>query len=630
MSAKPFHPNPDSEVEARPRQQGAAALAILLSLALGAALLTGPPAPRAAKAAGKTAPPRVTPAAPVIPGTTLTAPPPEIEGPPGAPIGAVVIEGLQRVDSSMVLRKLGLRPGERLSAERARAGLRALYDLGYFSDLQLDADTLEDGAVALTLTVRERPTAGGIEFRGNKAVDTSKLKTATGLTIGQWVDDALLEAEASKLREYYRNEGYAQAKITARLVPPESRVPTVVFDIQEGRKVRIQSFAFSGIQAFDAGTLRKQLKSHAHGFLRSGTYKPEQLEEDAGRVGSYYRDHGYRDVLVHTPTIAYDTTGANITVNFQIEEGPLEHFGISRWAGGAIFPDSVLGKFLTYKPGEVYSEGAVRKSLEGLYAAYQERGYIYVSIDPQMGTRDHTVDLQYAITEGRPAHLHEVKVAGNTRTKEKVIRREVTMHQGDLFRRSAVQRSQRDVFSLGLFSDVQIDYQPPPGDTAASDVDLTFKVAEKQTGTASMGAGYSSSTGLTGFADLGHKNIFGGGQSVNLHLERGGSASNYELSYTEPYFRDTPTSVGFDIYNTLRNSRSASISSVSTHFDQKRRGAALTLGRPLGFIDYSRVSVTYRLEDVTLQNFILDSVTVCDKTVKASDGKTDSCVQTHR
>ncbi|MBI5835804.1 MAG: outer membrane protein assembly factor BamA [Candidatus Eisenbacteria bacterium] len=559
---------------------------------------------------------------PAAPGAITPLPPAPADA---AMVDSVWVSGVARVDSALVARKLGVRAGDRYNPESVRRGLRALFDLGYFSDLRLDADTLTDGTVVLTLTVQERPTVGAVEFTGNKNVDASKLRTAVGVSPGQWADADMLAAEAGRLREFYRGEGYAGAVIEARLVPPDSRMPNVIFEIREGDKVRIEAITFTGNRAFEAKQIRKALQTHPHGFLRSGTYKPEELEADVENVATFYKDRGYRQVHVGSPELAYDTTGTRLTVNFPVIEGPLERFGVTRWTGSTVFPDSMLPHFLDYRPGDVYSQAKVRKTMEAIYGAYLDRGYIFADLDPQMGTRDSLVDLQYAVTEGRQAHLRELKVTGNQRTKEKVVRRQILMRQGDVFRRTALQRSQRDVFSLGLFSNVLVDYQPAPEPNPNGDVDLTIKVEEKETGTASAGAGYSSQTGMTGFADLGHKNIFGGGQSVNLHLERGSNVSDYQLSYTEPFFKDTPTTVGFDVFNTFRNRASASVSSIATYYDTKRRGAAITLGRPVGFIDYSRFSFTYRLEDVTLTNFIdslicKDGSATCPDSLKTLNG----------
>ena len=189
--------------------------------------------------------------------------------------------------------------------------------------------------------------------------------------------------------------------------------------------------------------------------------------------------------------------------------------------------------------------------------------------------------------EGSPSNVRLIHIAGNHGTREKVIRREIDIHEGDRFKRSALVRSQGDVFRLGFFEDVQIDFVP----AESTDVDITLKVKEKQVGTASAGAGYTAQSGLTGFIELGHNNVLGNGQSLSLHLERGAKRSDYYLSFTEPWFRDTPTLLGFSGFKTNRE---------LDLYNERRTGGSVRLGRPLPWPDYSRGSFTYQLEDVII------------------------------
>jgi len=200
------------------------------------------------------------------------------------------------------------------------------------------------------------------------------------------------------------------------------------------------------------------------------------------------------------------------------------------------------------------------------------------------------VDVIYEVQEGSRSRVADIQIHGNTRTKENVIRREATVRPGDVFRRSSLVRTQRDIFALGYFQDVAVDYEPT-GDSA--DIRLKLRVQEKQTGTASAGAGYSSQSGLTGFIELGHNNLFGTGQSINLHLERGGKRNNIQISYTDPWFRDTPLTLGFDVFNMRR---------AYDFYDRKDVGGGIRAGRPLGWPDYTRVLVSYELRDVTLDD----------------------------
>jgi outer membrane protein insertion porin family len=246
------------------------------------------------------------------------------------------------------------------------------------------------------------------------------------------------------------------------------------------------------------------------------------------------------------------------------------------------------------RSGEPFSQERIDETLGDVYSLYTERGYLLgLFIDPSLQTRQDTVDVVFDVHEGDPSHVREVSIEGNTRTREYVVRRELALAPGDLLRRSALMRSQRDVMALGFFEEVLPDYRPVGDGT--TDIDVIFNVKERTTGTASAGAGFSSDTGVTGFIDLGHPNLFGRGQSVQIHLERGSRRQDYRFSFTEPWLLGRPTSLGADLFSTER---------VLDLFTENRRGGGLRLGRPWFFRwpDFSRVFFSYTLEDVTFSD----------------------------
>jgi outer membrane protein insertion porin family len=237
--------------------------------------------------------------------------------------------------------------------------------------------------------------------------------------------------------------------------------------------------------------------------------------------------------------------------------------------------------------GEPYDQSRIQKAQGDAYAAYAEAGYLYVGIEPRETVRDSAVDVEFGIQEGAPSNVRYIQITGNHGTREKVIRREISIHEGDRFKRSALVRTQGDIMRLGFFEDVQLDFSPAD----STDVDINLKVKEKQVGTASAGAGYTAQSGLTGFLDLGHNNVLGNGQSLAMHLERGARTSNYSLSFTEPWFHDTPTLLGVSAFNT---------NNVLDVYSEKRVGGSVRLGRPLRWPDYSRGSLGYSLENVRI------------------------------
>jgi len=209
------------------------------------------------------------------------------------------------------------------------------------------------------------------------------------------------------------------------------------------------------------------------------------------------------------------------------------------------------------------------------------------------------VDVNFQVEERQPSNIRYVNISGNKGTREKVIRREVSVREGERFRRASLLRTKDDLSRLGLFEDIQMDFTP----AESTDVDVNIKVKEKQVGTASAGAGYTNEAGLTGFLELGHNNLLGNGQSVQLHLERGGRTQDYLLSFTEPWFRDTPTLLGASVYNSTRD---------RDVYREKRVGGSVRTGRPLPWPDFSRASITYRLENVTLNLIDATAITPTD------------------
>jgi len=272
-----------------------------------------------------------------------------------------------------------------------------------------------------------------------------------------------------------------------------------------------------------------------------------------------------------------------------VHEGPRYRQGPVTWSGNTVVPTAELAKQWPKKGGPDYSLARIQKAQAGASGLYYEQGYLYVSVDPRETVTDSTVAVEYAISEGGPANVRNISITGNKGTREKVIRREIGIREGDRFRRSALIRSQGDVMRLGIFNEVIPDFAP----VDSTNVDLTFRVSEKQVGTASAGAGYTNQAGLTGFLELGHNNVLGNGQQLNLHLERGGKREDYQLSFTEPWFHDSPTLLGFSAYNTF---------SILDEFDQKRRGVSGRIGRPLPWPDYSRGSVSYTFEGLEFSN----------------------------
>ncbi len=537
----------------------------------------------------------------------LAAPPaaaqPEASSPesrePSAPVvlGAIRVTGNTTVDSARIVATMELAPGQRYSAEAVRRGVRKLLALGLFSDVIPRRGELTDGVLELIIEVRERPRISALGFEGNQKRENVDLEKKLFLKVGETLSLTRLQLQQDSLVAYYREEGFPRAAIEARLdTALASNQVAVTFRVTEGEKLRITRIRFTGATAFTEKRLRKAMKTKQKGFFGGGTLTDETFAEDRERLEAWYQDRGYRDAKVLDAVLSPGALSRDLTLTVSIEEGRYHTIGDVSWSGHAVIADEVIERIWNPRPGARYEKARIQRAQSDVYSAYAERGYLYLGVEPQETVRDTVVDIAFRITEGRPSKVRLVSITGNRGTREHVIRREIDLHEGDTFRRSALIRSQGDIMRLGLFESVIPDFQP----AESTDVDLVFRVTEKSVGTASAGAGFTNETGVTGFLDIGHSNVLGNGQALQLHLERGSQREEYTLSFTEPWFRGTPTLLGLSAYSTYRELQ---------EYDQRRRGGSLRLGRPLPWPDYARGSVAYTLEELLIKN-VVSTITV--------------------
>ena len=523
-------------------------------------------------------------------GDSLTADTTSVQAAPApAPalhVGRVDVRGNHIADSLRVIRTFEVFTGQPYSDEAVRRGIRKLFALGIFEDISTERNE-HDGVVDLTIHVQERPRIGKFVFHGNAKKSNSDLEKKLQIRVGEAYSPSAVHAQVDTLLKLYTDDGYAQAAITPYADTLETRHDVAIrFEIHEGEKVKISEVQVVGVTAFQTKVLRKQMKSKPGGLFGGGDVKDENFELDKQKVEAYYHNHGYRDAKVIGHELKPGDTPKHLIYVITVDEGSPYRFGKITWTGNTVVPSDELARAWRPRIWAPYDASAIEKAQGEAYSAYAERGYLYLNVEPRETVRDSMVDIEFHVGEGVPSNIRYVNITGNKGTREKVIRRQLSIHEGDRFRRSALVRTQGDLMRLGLFEDVALDFAP----AESSDVDLNIKVKEKQVGTASAGAGYTSQNGLTGFIELGHNNVLGNAQVLQLHLERGGSSSNYLLSFTEPWFHDTPTLLGFSLYNSYL---------LRDYYREKRVGGSAQIGRPLLHPDYSHIAVAYRLENVT-------------------------------
>lgn len=470
--------------------------------------------------------------------------------------------------------------------------IRRIYAMGLFANIQIQQEQTA-GGITVTLVVEEYPKLVKIEIQGNKKIKKDKIYDQLKLIEGKLISPAEVKDEVKNVKSLYEEKGYLLAQVESEVLESENAGEVVLrFKIKEGKKVKIKKIDVQGNETFSDKKIRKQMKNKQDSFFRSGEFDPEEYEEDKEKIVEFYKKEGYLDAEVLSDSIWYDPSRKDMFIQITVFEGPQYQFGKVSWEGSKIFSEDILQQAVRFQEGKVYDQEKYDKTLEELHSLYLEEGYLYARILDETKTKGNVVDIDYSISEGIPANIRRINISGNTKTREKVIRRELWVRPGQRFRRSLLMRSLRDVMYLNYFANVLPDYEVLDN----GDIDLTIDVEEKPTGQFSFGAGYSQRDKLVGTIGLGTPNLFGRGQTLQLNWEFGKTLQNVQLSFTEPWFLDTPTSVGFDLYNTNRI--------WYDDFTEERRGMGLRLGRRLSWPDdYFRLFLRYRLENVRYRDF---------------------------
>lgn len=498
----------------------------------------------------------------------------------------IEIEGNRIATSSLILGVSSIAKGSSLTPSIIQNTIHRLYGLGIFSDVRLEAEQVP-GGVKVYIVVHELPKLTALTFSGNHKINDKDLKEKLGLGVGGYISPFLVHSKQQQILDAYAEKGYFQAKVDWALdYNADSTEAALNYKIDEKSKVKVQKVVLTGNVRVKAHDLIKKMRNRKRGFLRSSDFAKEKYDEDLEKIITEYHKKGYTDAFLISDSMVIDSLTNRMTIYLNVYEGPQYYFGKSEFKGTEVLPVEYLQSKMKYKEGDVFNSEKYDESIFEIYTAYQEVGHLHIRVNDQKNTRaDSIVDISYDITEGLPSHVNLVRIVGNNRTKEKVIRREITVRPGQIFNRSLLIRSVRDVMALNFFSNVE----PVPVDLPNGDVDIEFKVDEKQTGQISAGAGYNSQDKLVGNLGMGIPNLGGNGQNLSFNVEFGKRRNSFSLSFTEPWAFGRPTLIGADVF--LINRR------WYDDYTEGRQGGALRIGRRLRWPDnYFRVYASYRLE----------------------------------
>jgi outer membrane protein insertion porin family len=524
---------------------------------------------------------------------------PTQQGPPIIRSIEIQYIGPQTISKEKVTAQIRTKAGQPYSESLAEQDIRALYATGAVQNVRIFAEPEGEG-VKVMVILQTRSLVNEIEIAGAERISAKKLRKSIDLKINGPLSEEELEKGRQKIIDTYQAKGFTNIDVKFHVDTDEARgTSRVIYTINEGPKGTISAVRFEGNTKFGDRILRKQMKTKGktlYSFIdKSGRLDETQLEQDINSVREWYQDHGYIDIDVKE--VRRERTKGKMTIVVVLAEGPQYHVGKLTITGARVATAQKVRALLKMKEGSVYSPKQIREDSKKIADAYGSGGYVDLQVTPQgVPASQSTIDVKYTIEEGNPSFVQRINIVGNTRTKDKVIRREVLIAPGDIFNSVRVETTKKRLDNLGYFSKVET-YPEDTGVTGRKD--LIIQVEEKRTGSLNFGAGFSTVDNLVGFIEmtqgnfdlLNWPNFTGAGQKFRARIQYGTSRKDVILSLTEPYFLDRRLSLGGQVFYNEADY-------YSSVYSQRNYGTSLETRKPIG--TFTAVSLVYLLQRTEL------------------------------
>jgi len=524
----------------------------------------------------------------------------------------IVVEGQRSVEPAAIIANAGLRIGGEITipSEQTRTAIQRLHNLRLFEDVQIFIEKRVEDGVFLLIKVRENPRLEKIEVFGNDELDEDDIIKKINLIKGQIITLRDLSEVIRLLKYQYDSDGYLNAKIDPKLIMVNDTTGRVALkiDIDEGPKVKVDYINFHGNKQYNDGDLKSEMKEtnerYWWKFWQTNKFDKKKYEEDKELVLAFYRNNGFRDAEILSDSLSYDEMRRYLTIDIYLSEGPQYFVRNIQWKGNTVYPSDMLSERLGFKKGDIFNQEKFEQNLRrneeesDVTSLYADNGYLWFQVEPGIDVvgKD-SLDITLQIHERNQFRVGRVLISGNTKTYEKVIRRELLTKPGDFFSRQLIIRSLRQLQQLNYFNPEKLKPDVRPIDDKT--VDLEYTVEEKSSDTFNMSVGYSGAFGFSGGLGVSFNNFslsepFRGGAGQTMTFDYQFGVSNYyrtfSIGFTEPWMFDTPTLFGFNLYDTRQ----------SYYADLHMRGAAIRIGRRFKWPDmYFRGDWTLRIAETT-------------------------------
>lgn len=510
-------------------------------------------------------------------------------------IDGIEVRGLKKVEREAVLEKISARKGMTLDNYLLKRDLEKIYGMRFFETVEAHQEKKGKRDI-LVFKVKEKPIITKITYRGNDELSEDDFKDKVKTKAYSILDVNTIQSDVVSLQKLYEEKGFYLASVHFDVVKLNEENVELVYEIKEYDKVRVKKVAFLGNKAFSDAQLKDIMETREESYFSwmsgSGNFKEFNFQTDIERLKYFYKTKGYLQINVGTPEITVSEDKKWVFITIKVQEGPQFSVNDIRFVGEVLFSESDLIEKIKLKSGDTYSEELLRQDIQLLTEMYQDEGYAFANVlrTLEVVPGENKVDIEFSFEKGKIAYFGKIIVKGNTKTRDKVVRRELKIREGVRFSGTALRESKENVNRLGFFEQGSVVFTTvtPPGKDDVLDVEISVK--ERNTGQISLGAGYSTATGGFLQASIAQNNFRGLGQNLSFSMSLADTNQTFNLGFTEPYFMDTKWTTGFDVF-VVSNTTSDS-------FSYRRKGFDIRVGYPI--FDYTRLFVTYKLEETKL------------------------------
>jgi outer membrane protein insertion porin family len=519
-------------------------------------------------------------------------------------VSEIKLKGNVRVSDTTIISYLKTREGSDFDRDMLHEDLKSIYSSGLVVDVKIDVEEGPDGLI-VTFIIKEKPVIKKVSFEGNKELTNETLSGKITLEKSQLLSTEDISENIAILKEVYSAKGYYIADVKYKVKELSKNSVEVVFVIDENKKVRVKNINFIGNNTYSKEELLKVIETTEGGLFsgwdETGTFKEEVYESDVEKVKKFYKENGFIKVDVKPAKVSLSTDKKEIFLTILVTEGMFYRVGTIKIKGDdLLYPMEELYSTLTLKEGDTYNESRLFSDILSIKDKYTNIGYAYANVYPKSDEepKNQRINLIININKNELVYINEIKISGNTSTRDKVIRRELVIREGELYNRASIIKSRENLFFLGFFEEANVLTKKAGPDK----MNLEINVKEKSTGSLNIGGGYSSTDKTVGFASVSKGNFRGLGETIKFETELSSKKQDFNLSFYEPWLFDIPLSFSINLYNSRKE---------FTDYLKKSTGGSVRLGYPLfekvrGFISYKNEEVEITDLEPGVSLFILE------------------------